>query len=194
LTFKAQVLIRRLAGELQYLTHQAERDLKRASPKQFCFDISLMLKQLHRDWLEGASVKGLRFEVIQKDVIVKSERRLLRVIINNIVGNAVRYTDFGEVRVDSTIEDRHLVVAVRDTGPGISESALRHAFGHSPLDRGESVEPGQGLSIARRTADLLRHAFVVKSTPNQGTCVLLYIPLALKRRMFMPAGACGFGG
>ena len=181
LSTKAKALIHRLAGELEQLVFQAGRDHRRPAPPNHCFEISLVLNQVELDWLEEAAAKSLHFEVVPTEAVVESERSLLSVIMNNVVGNAVRYTASGGVRVDSTIEDQYLVLAVRDTGPGISDAELRLAYASSPRFRELSAGLGQGLSIARRTAEVLGHNLAVVSAPDKGTCVRLYVPLAARR-------------
>jgi signal transduction histidine kinase len=178
LSTKAKALIHRLAGELEQLVFQAGRDHRRPAPPKHRFDISLVLNQIELDWLDEAAAKRLHFEVVPTEAIVESERSLLCVIMNNIVGNAVRYTACGGVRLDSTIEDQHLVLAVRDTGPGIPNTELHLSCASSPRFRELSAGLGQGLSIARRTAEVLGHNLAVVSTPDKGTCVRLYVPLA----------------
>jgi two-component system sensor histidine kinase ChiS len=109
---------------------------------------------------------------------VESNRRLLAVIMNNVVGNAVRHTTQGEVTVASAIRGKHLILAVSDTGPGISEEDLRRSFSLCSRIGGLNGGMGLGLSIARKTAEILGHEFEVLTSLNAGTCVRLYIPLA----------------
>jgi signal transduction histidine kinase len=178
LNTKAKALIHRLAGELEQLVFHAGRDHRVPAPPKHCFDISLVLNQIERDWLDEAAAKRLHFEVAPTEAVVESDRSLLGAIMNNIVGNAVRYTACGEVRLDSTIEDQYLVLAVKDTGPGIPDAELRLSYGGSPGMRELSAGLGQGLSIARRAAEALGHNLAVVTAPDRGTCVRLYVPLA----------------
>jgi signal transduction histidine kinase len=181
LNTKAKALIHRLAGELEQLVFEAGRDHRVPAPPKHCFDISLVLNQIELDWLDEAAAKCLHFEVAPTEAIVESERSLLGAIMDNIVGNAVRYTACGEVRLDSTIEDQFLVLAVRDTGPGIPDAEMRFSYGSSPRLRELSAGLGQGLSIARRAAEVLGHNLAVVTAPDKGTCVRLYVPLAAQR-------------
>jgi signal transduction histidine kinase len=178
LSIKAKALIHRLAGELEQLVFQSGRDQRSSVPPKHCFDISVVLNQLELDWQEEAAAKRLDFEVVPTEAIVESDQSLLAVIMNNIVGNAVRHTTCGGVRLDSTIEDQHLVLAVADSGPGISDAEFHLSYGGSPRSRDLSAGLGQGLSIARRTAEVLGHNLAVVTAPEKGTCVRLYVPLA----------------
>jgi len=125
---RAKSLIFRLAGELEQLAVQAEREERPAAPSAQCFGISKLLGEIKNDWESEAVAKCLRFSVDQADCLVESNRRLLAVIMNNVVGNAVRHTTQGEVTVASAIRGKHLILAVSDTGPGISEEDLRRSF------------------------------------------------------------------
>jgi signal transduction histidine kinase len=175
---RAEAVIFRLAGELEQLAFQAERDDRRACPSAHCFVISRLLGEIKNDWEAEAAAKHLRFSVDQADYLVESDQRLLAVIMNNLVGNAVRHTAQGGVTVASTIEGQYLILAVSDTGPGISDESLRRSFSLSARVGGLNEGMGLGLSIARKTAEILGHEFEVSTGMNGGTCVRLYVPLA----------------
>ena len=175
---RAKALIFRLAGELEQLACQAERDDCRASPSTHCFGISKLLEAIKNDWEPEAAAKYLRFSVDPEDCLVESDQRLLAAIMNNVVGNAVRHTAQGGVTVASAIEGQYLTLAVSDTGPGISDENLRRSFRFSSRVGGLNEGMGLGLSIARKTAEILGHEFEVSTGINGGTCVRLYVPLA----------------
>lgn len=176
---RAKSLIFRLAGELEQLAFQAERDHRRASPSAHCcFVISNLLGQIQDDWESEAAAKHLKFSVDQADCLVESDRRLLAVIMNNVVGNAVRHTAQGGVTVASAIEGQYLILSVSDTGPGISDENLRRSFSLSSRVDGLNEGMGLGLSIARKTAEILGHEFEVSTAVNGGTCIRLFVPLA----------------
>lgn len=176
---RAKSLIFRLAGELEQLAVDAEREARPAAPSTHCFGISKLLGELKTDWESEALAKCLGFRVDQADCLIQSDRRLLAIIMNNVVGNAVRHTAQGEVTVASAIGRQHLILAVSDTGPGISEENLRRSFSLRSRAGGLNEGMGLGLSIARKTAEILGHEFEVLTGLNAGTCVRLHIPLAV---------------
>ena len=178
---RARSIIFRLAGELEQLAFQAERDDRRSCPSAYCFVISNLLAEIKNDWEAEAAAKHLRFSVDQADYLVESDQRLLAVIMNNVVSNAVKHTAQGGVTVASTIEGQYLNLAVSDTGPGISEENLRRSFSLSSRMGKMNEGMGLGLSIARKTAEILGHEFEVSAGINGGTCVRLYVPLASHR-------------
>jgi signal transduction histidine kinase len=175
---RAKSLIFRLAGELEQLTHQAERDCGHAASSTHCFVIATVLEQIKSDWESEATAKRLEFTVAHADCLVESDQRLLAVIMHNVVGNAVRHTNQGAVTVSSTIEGRFVSLAVSDTGPGISDDDLRRSFSFSPRLGGLNEGMGLGLFIARKTAEMLGHEFNISTALNAGTCVRLSVPLA----------------
>jgi signal transduction histidine kinase len=175
---RARALIFCLARELEQLAHQAARDCERAASPTHCFVIATVLEQIRSDWESEATAKHLEFSVTQVDCLVKSDQRLLAVIMHNVVGNAVRHTNQGAVTVSSSIEGRFVLLAVSDTGPGISEDDLHRSLSFSPRVGGLNEGMRLGLSIARKTAEMLGHEFNITTGLNSGTCVRLSVPLA----------------
>jgi signal transduction histidine kinase len=175
---RAKALIFRQAHELEQLVVQANHDRSHAVLTLQRFVVSSVLEKIHSDWQAEAAAKNLRFVVDQADYMVESDQRLLSVVLNNIIGNAVRHTPNGRVSVDSTIDGPSLLLVVTDTGPGISDEVLRRSYSFKPRALGSNLGMGIGLSIARKTAEVLGHHFDIASTPNVGTCVRLSLPLA----------------
>jgi signal transduction histidine kinase len=186
LSRRAKSLIFRLAQELEQLAYQAERDHRQTAPPSHCFVISTLLAEIKSDWQSVAAGKHLEFNVVDADFLVESDRRLLAVILNNLVGNAVKHTIQGGVLVTSMVEREFLVLSVSDTGPGISDEDMRRSYNFTSRCASLNEGMGLGLSIARRTAELLGHKFDVSTGSNIGTCVRLYVPLAAHRAYNAP--------
>jgi signal transduction histidine kinase len=175
---RAKAMIFRLANELEDLALQAERDSIPHSPLKHSFEVAPVLEQVHLDWSSEAREKCLGFKISHTAAMVESDPYLLAVIVNNVVANAVRYTQSGEVCVDCDIEDGYLVLNVRDTGPGIPGAVLHRAADAPANARSTSAGLGLGLSIVRRTADLLGHSLDFTTSAVNGTCVRLRVPLS----------------
>jgi signal transduction histidine kinase len=98
------------------------------------------------------------------------ERRITQVLVN-LVGNAIKFTDVGEIRVQVTASDGALVVAVSDTGPGIPEEDRQKIF--EEFRQGESSSTGKkggtglGLAIAKRIIELHGGRIWVESSMGQ---------------------------
>src|SRR5580692_7261652 len=163
---RAKSLIFRLAEDLEQLAFQAQRKHSRVVASPQCFAISSLLVRLKNDWESEAAGKCLRFRVDQPDYVVESDQHLLTVIMNNLVGNAVRHTAEGGVTITSAIEGQFVILAVSDTGPGISEKDLCRSFSISARSAQVHQGMGLGLSIARKSAELLGHEFQVSTAEN----------------------------
>jgi signal transduction histidine kinase len=171
----AKAKIFRLANELEELARHTDCDTTDPRPLKYAFDVEPVLQQVHKDWCSEARAKSLGFKVAHTVAMVESDPYLLAVIVNNVVANAVRYTQRGEVCVGCKIQEGHLMLEVRDTGPCIPDAIL-HETGTSAA-RSTRDGLGLGLSIVKQTADLLGHPITFLSDPDQGTLVRLKLPL-----------------
>jgi len=110
---------------------------------------------------------------------VSCSPRLERVLQNLLV-NAIRHTDRGEVLVEARVDERDLVIHVTDTGEGIAESQLRMVF--EPFWRGDAARssPGRGLglSLAKRIVEHLGGRIVATSRPGHGSRFTVRIPVS----------------
>jgi two-component system, chemotaxis family, CheB/CheR fusion protein len=113
-------------------------------------------------------------------VTVTSDAGKLRQILTNLVGNALKYTDSGTVRVAILRDHDELCVRVQDTGPGIPDEwqeQVFHAF--VQVDSSSTREKGGtglGLAVARRLAQLLGGDVQLESEPGRGSTFELRLP------------------
>ncbi|MBX3051376.1 MAG: PAS domain S-box protein [Caldilineaceae bacterium] len=111
--------------------------------------------------------------------IVSDERRVTQVLIN-LLGNAVKFTESGEIHVNCRKEDNHLVTSVSDTGPGIARANMDRLFRpfqqiENGLDRRHDGT-GLGLSICKRLVELLGGTIDVQSEVGDGSVFTFYLP------------------
>ncbi len=108
------------------------------------------------------------------------DRRALKKIINNLVSNAIKYTDEGQVQVDCKIENKdYLKFVVSDTGPGIPEEKLTMIFDRYTREQRTMKKPGSGLglSICKELTEELSGSIWAESKLNKGSQFHLLLPL-----------------
>ena len=112
---------------------------------------------------------------------MRSDRRLLRRLLQNLVSNAIKYTPQGRVLIGCRPRDGRLRIDVYDTGLGIPQSKKRTIFREfQRLDQGAKVARGLGLglSIVERIARVLDHAIDLQSRSGKGSHFSVEVPLA----------------
>jgi two-component system, sensor histidine kinase len=132
-----------------------------------------LLARLADEFAPAAAARGLRLRVRPTGAVVQSDPALLRRILQNLIGNAVRYTDRGGVLVGVRRAGPHAVtVEITDTGPGIPEEEQDNIFRefHRLNARASASEGlGLGLAIVERAAGLLGHPLDLTSRMGRGT-------------------------
>jgi len=107
------------------------------------------------------------------------ERRITQVLLN-LVGNAIKFTDAGEVAVRVTLPDGMFVVSVADTGPGIREEDRQKIFEEFQQVDSSSTKikggTGLGLAIAKRIVEMHGGRIWVESTVGKGSTFFFSIP------------------
>ncbi|HTY80340.1 MAG TPA: GAF domain-containing protein, partial [Candidatus Bathyarchaeia archaeon] len=112
------------------------------------------------------------------------DRRLSQVLLN-LVGNAVKFTDAGEVRIAGKVSDGAFLVSVSDTGPGVAAEDRARIFDEfQQVDSSNTRKKGGtglGLSIARRILALHGGRIWVESAPGQGATFSFTLPVRVER-------------
>jgi GAF domain-containing protein/HAMP domain-containing protein len=134
-----------------------------------------------------AAEKGLALRVtLDPDLpLARGDDRRISQILLNLVGNAVKFTDAGEVRVEAKASDGAFLVSVSDTGPGIAAEDQARIFEEfQQADTSNTREKGGtglGLSIARRIIALHGGRIWVESAPGQGSTFSFTLPVRVER-------------
>ena len=117
------------------------------------------------------------------------ERRLAQVLLN-LVGNAIKFTDKGEVAIEATTSDGSFTVAVRDTGPGIAPSDQDKIFEEFQQADNSATKrkggTGLGLSIAKRIIAMHGGRIWVESDVGKGSTFAFTIPVKVERQVGEP--------
>ncbi len=130
-----------------------------------------LLDECALDYVDAIDGKGLDLFTDFDDVTVTSSRAYLKIIFNNLIGNAVKFTDKGSVSISCKSENGKAVVRVSDTGCGISPEVGAHIF--EKFYQGDSSHAtegnGLGLALVKKVIDLIGGEIGVSSVPSQGT-------------------------
>jgi GAF domain-containing protein/anti-sigma regulatory factor (Ser/Thr protein kinase) len=136
-----------------------------------------------------AAEKGLSLQAVVAPGLPAGrgdERRLAQVLLN-LVGNAIKFTEAGSVRIAAHREGDAFVVAVADTGPGIAEADRQRIFEEFQQADSSSTRKkggtGLGLSIARRIVELHGGRIWVDSTVGRGSTFSFRVPVRVERQV-----------
>jgi signal transduction histidine kinase len=115
---------------------------------------------------------------------IGDEQRLTQVLLN-LVGNAIKFTDTGEVRVTAEAADGHFAIRVVDTGPGIPEQERTRIFEqfHQVDDSNTKSKGGTGLglAIAKQIVEMHGGRIWVDSTVGKGSTFQLELPIRAEK-------------
>jgi PAS domain S-box-containing protein len=190
-----QEVLRRIA----YSAHQllelinATLDLSRLEAGRVTLDRKLVrLPELMRELadeaheLEAKADVQLEWNIAPNLPAILSDRVKLKVVLKNLLANALKFTDHGSVSVRAKSREGGVEITVTDTGIGIAPDALPVIF--EPFRQADSSTTrkyagvGLGLYIARRLLDMLGGAIEVESTPHQGSTFRVWVPGRESRR------------
>ena len=146
------------------------------------FRIDELLQRLEVEFVPLAREKGLDLIFMSCALAVRSDRRLLRRLLQNLVSNAIKYTPKGSVLVGCRRRGKKLRIDVYDTGIGIPHAKRRAVFKEfHRLDQGARVARGVGLglSIVERIARVLDCEVALKSNVGRGSRFSLEVPRAI---------------
>lgn len=144
-------------------------------------DLKRLFDQLRDEFAAIGSAKGLGLTILPCSLTVVSDPSYLRRILQNLIGNAIRYTEEGRVLVGVRRKAGAARIEVWDTGPGIPEHEQDNIFKefHRLNARASASEGmGLGLAIVERACALLEHPLGVSAQMGKGTCFMVQIPVA----------------
>jgi PAS domain S-box-containing protein len=150
-------------------------------PQKQEFALQPLLERVLADSRQQAESKGLQLSAQSTNCIVHSDPALLERIVENLVTNAIRYTERGHVTVSCEIAGAVARIAVSDSGIGIPSAALDKIFDEyfqvASTTRSQRQGLGLGLSIVKHISRLLEHPIEVSSTPGRGSTFTITVPL-----------------
>jgi two-component system, sensor histidine kinase len=141
--------------------------------------IASLFEPLQQEFAPIAAKRNLSLKIRFSPETVVSDPLMLRRILQNLLTNALRYTQRGRVLVGCRVRGDNLSIEVHDTGPGIPETQREAIFvefqrGDTSMD--DNLGIGLGLSIVRRFATALGHEIRLKSRPGKGSVFSVTVP------------------
>jgi len=155
------------------------------APEVIDFPASGILNRVRSEYDHVARTKGLELRVVACSAVIRSDPRLLGRLVDNLVANAIKYTEAGKVLIGCRRRGEALRIEVRDTGVGIPDDQLETIFEeYHQLDnpaRQRSRGLGLGLTVVQRMAELLGHRIDVHSTLGRGSMFAVEVVLGHSR-------------
>jgi Na+/proline symporter/signal transduction histidine kinase len=180
LTGRIDASMRAAEELLKDLLDVAQLDLGVMRPDVTTFSIAELLEDLRRQYAPLAQSRRLRLSVVSCEETVRSDRVLLRRILQNYVSNGLRYCERGGILIGCRRRGSELEICVYDTGPGIAAHQREHLY--LEFTRLEQGSPwgekglGLGLSICDRLARLLGHELTLRSERGRGSVFGVRVP------------------
>ena len=147
-----------------------------------------MMEGIEREFSVGASAKSLDFSCLVDEsvpILALTDADRVRQILVNLIGNAIKFTDNGFVRVSVRAETTssarmRLIMSVQDSGRGIAETDLKtlfEPFAQGGDGDGKIAGTGLGLSISKRLAEILGGSIEAQSLHGEGSTFRVSIPI-----------------
>ncbi|HSB19059.1 MAG TPA: PAS domain-containing sensor histidine kinase [Anaeromyxobacteraceae bacterium] len=186
---------RRLTALVEALLAHSRVASGRVEPRREPVDLGRMVDEVVWELRPMAEQKGLVLLAQARGDLapVQTDPSLARVVLSNLVGNAVKFTTSGEVAVAVASGNREQAVTVSDTGPGIAEAERERIF--QPFEQLDPIRtkhlPGVGLGLAlvREICAALGARVELRSEVGVGSAFTVRFPVASAERPGIPGGA-----
>ncbi|TDC03065.1 response regulator [Nonomuraea longispora] len=175
---------RTLLALVSELLDMAKAESGRLDPHPTTVSLTDVAEHLHVT-MRPTRVRGgveLSHHVAPEAAVLHVDEGMLVTILRNLLSNALKFTDSGEVRLEARVDDdrNEIVITVTDTGIGIPPEHLRRVFEDFYQVPGSfqvgARGTGLGLPYARRLAEALGGTLELASTPGEGTTAALRLP------------------
>jgi len=141
-----------------------------------------VLRSVYNKMSEFAEKKRLEFtlDMENDELNIKTDWTKLEMVINSLVDNALKYTEYGEVKIHSRLFNDKAEIRISDTGSGMDTSRIKQLL--EPFVQEEEAYvrnyegAGLGLTVAHRLTTILGGDFNVISSKNNGTTIILTFP------------------
>ena len=159
---------------LSMLLDMTKLDAGVLTPQKAVFPIDEILSSLVQEFGVIAKQKGVTLRYVNTNVMVYSDKNLLRRVLQNLLSNAVRYAPKGSILIGvrrTQNKEQSIKLCVYDTGLGIAAHQQHEIFSEfHQLDNNKGEGIGLGLTIVERICRLLGHQVGLNSVPGKGSC------------------------
>jgi len=169
---------------VENLLEQAREGEENVSLNPSRFSLDRLAGDIEALFRTQSTAKGLNFEVksLPAGIEVECDELRLRQILINLVSNALRYTQQGEVSVHFRHREDKLFIRVRDSGRGIEPADIERIFdAFTRVGEGNTPGAGLGLTITRQLLKRMGGQLKVESKPGVGSDFRVVIPCPLRR-------------
>lgn len=175
---KVQQAIKDTASGMERMLQSQQLRHQTQPPKPERVDLKPFVAAIIQQQAHNAQEKLLELlNEVADDTSILSDRALLRLVLQNLIGNAIKYSTQGSVRVWAENLGGRWAISVTDEGAGISPAHLQRIF--NAFERGEMHGQqgiGLGLAIASQAARLLNAELSVQSELGKGSAFTLALP------------------
>jgi signal transduction histidine kinase len=169
-----------LTGQLDALLDISKLDAGVVPVNAGVVSLRSFLRRVCHEYGPVAGERGLRLSMADGGALLWTDATLLGRVVGNLVDNAIKYTQDGEVRLSATRRAAQVVLSIEDTGAGIPAAEHDRVFEEfyqiDNPERNRAKGLGLGLSIVKRLAELLGARIDLASAPGRGTRFDLTFP------------------
>jgi PAS domain S-box-containing protein len=179
---------KRLLNTLNMILNLTKVEANKLDIKYSKVNITRLIKNCIRIYETAYKQKNLElgFECGPAELIAETDEQMLTSVVNNMIDNAIKYTNEGSVKVTLDFERRDgtgwMIVRVRDTGIGISaeeQGMIFDEFRQVSEGYNRSFEgAGLGLTITKKYVELLHGKITVESQPGKGSVFSVLLPVS----------------
>lgn len=162
--------------KLNKLEHQ------RIIPEIEAYDVCRQLCESVFLFEDAIEEKEIELEADMEDAaMIRADASLMGLVWNNLISNAVKFTERGgSIVIRQTSDDNYVMVSVSDTGCGIAKESINHIFDKFYQgDTSHATEGnGLGLALVKRVLELMNGEILITSEEGKGTTFLVTLPVA----------------
>ena len=140
-------------------------------PENETFDLAELLRQCTLQFEEFIEQKGLELVCNIEEMQINGSPSMIEIVVNNLISNAIKFTDKGKISVSLTSIGNHVEISVEDTGAGISKETGEHIFDkfYQGYTSHSSEGNGLGLALVKKVIDVIGGEIQVESKIGKGS-------------------------